>query len=78
MKTIQEIRNLFQELTGASQEQLLDDLLKDFELKGQVLENVKQERIEKRIIKSCPHCSSTKVHKRGKQKNVQMYRCQEC
>jgi len=78
MKTAKEIRELFQELSDTAQEQLLDDLLKDFELKGQVLENVKQERSQNKITKPCPHCSSSKVHKRGKQKGVQMYRCVEC
>ncbi len=78
MNTTKEIRDLFQALSGSAQEQLLDDLLKDFELKGQVLENVKQELSQKKSIKSCPHCSSVKVHKRGKQKGVQMYRCVDC
>jgi transposase-like protein len=78
MKTIEEIKNEFQELPGLVQEQLLDDLLQDFELRGQVLENVKDELSRKNNKKPCPHCSSKQVYKRGKQSGVQMYQCRDC
>jgi transposase-like protein len=78
MKTMQEIKNRFQELPGIEQELLLDDLLKDYELRGQVLENVNKELGQRNKRKSCPHCSSEKTYKRGKQKGVQMYQCREC
>jgi transposase-like protein len=78
MKTIEEIKNEFQELPGLVQEQLLDDLLQDFELRGQVLENVTDELSKKNNKKPCPHCSSKQVYKRGKQSGVQMYQCRDC
>lgn len=75
---MQEIKNGFQELPGIEQEQLLDELLKDYELRGQVLENVNKELGQRNKRKSCPHCSSEKIYKRGKQKGVQMYQCRVC
>jgi len=75
---MQEIKNRFQELPGIEQELLLDDLLKDYELRGQVLENVNRELGQRNSRKSCPHCNSGKIYKRGKQKGVQMYQCREC
>lgn len=57
---------------------MLDDLLKDFELRGQVLENAIQELENGNKRKPCPHCSSEKVYKRGKQGGVQMYQCRGC
>jgi transposase-like protein len=78
MKTKEEIKKNFQELPGLVQEQLLDELLKDYELRGQVLENVTQELEESKKKKPCPHCSSENVYRRGKQNGVQMYQCREC
>ena len=48
------------------------------ELQGKVLQEATQEVITKRDKKPCPHCSSAKVYRRGKQKGVQMYRCNDC
>ena len=42
------------------------------------MQEAEQYVIAKRNKKPCPHCSSTKVYKRGKQKGVQMYRCNTC
>ena len=78
MKTKAEIKQQFLELPGVVQEQLLDELLQDFETRGQVLENVAQEREKSKNRKDCPHCSSASVYKRGKQKGVQMYKCRNC
>lgn len=78
MKTAEEIKKMFQQLPGGVQEQLLDDLLKDYELRGQVLENVTEELEKSKKRKPCPHCKSEKVYKRGKQNGVQTYQCQEC
>lgn len=78
MKTKAEIKQQFLELPGAVQEQLLDELLQDFETRGQVLENVTQEREKSSDRKGCPHCSSASVYKRGKQHGVQMYKCRSC
>lgn len=78
MKTRDEIRTLFQSLSGRDQEVLLGDLLKDYETRGQVLENARQELSVKKVKKPCPHCHSERVYKRGKQNTVQMYQCRDC
>lgn len=78
MSTKEEIKQQFQQLSGIHQEQLLEDLLQDYELRGQVLENTKQEQEEIKKRKDCPHCLSESVYKRGKQKGVQMYKCRSC
>lgn len=78
MKTTDDIKKGFQELSGADQEELLNELLRDFEMHGQVLKNVTQELENGKKRKICPHCSSEKVYKRGKQKGVQMYQCRSC
>lgn len=78
MKTREEIKSLFQDLPLAVQNELLEDLLMDQELEGKVLQEAEQAVVKKRNKKPCPHCSSIKVYKRGKQKGVQMYRCNAC
>lgn len=78
MKSIEEIKDTFKGLPGLIQEQLLDDLLKDFELRGQILENVTKDLAVQNNKKPCPHCSSKNVYKRGKQRGVQMYKCKDC
>lgn len=78
MKTAEEIKKMFQELPGGIQEQLLDELLSDFELRGQVMKNAKDDLAKEKKRKPCPYCKSEKVYKRGKQKDVQVYQCQSC
>jgi len=78
MKTTDEIKKVFQKLSGTDQEELLNELLRDFEMQGQVLKNVTQELENGKNRKVCPHCSSEKIYKRGKQKGVQMYQCRTC
>ena len=78
MKTREEIKDLFQELPVGVQNELLGDLLMEQELQGKVLQQAGEEVIKKRFKKPCPHCTSKKVYKRGKQKGVQMYRCNAC
>lgn len=78
MKTSQEIKALFEELPLQSQRELLEHLLLEQELQGKVMEEAEQDVISKRNRKPCPHCSSTKVYRRGKQNGVQMYRCNDC
>jgi len=78
MKNHNTIHNIFKSLPGEEQERLLDELCRDFEMKGQVLQNAKEELNRKRILKPCPHCSSEVVYRRGKQKGVQMYKCRQC
>lgn len=53
-------------------------LLSDFELRGQVIKNAKDEPSKEKKRKPCPHCKSEKVYKRGKQKDVKVYQCQTC
>lgn len=72
------IKEMFTKLSAASQRELLDELLQEFELQGVILEDAKSDISTKRKNKPCPHCSSTKVYKRGKQKGIQMYNCREC
>lgn len=78
MKVTEEIKNKFKELSGLMQEQLLDELLKDYEMRGQVLDNVTQTIEKRKQKKPCPHCSGEKVYKRGKQNGIQMYQCRAC
>jgi len=78
MKTSQEIKALFNELPIGVQNNLLGELLIEQELQGKVLHEAQETVIQKRKNKPCPHCSSTKVYKRGKQRGVQMYRCNDC
>jgi len=77
-KTSQEIKALFNELPIGVQNNLLGELLIEQELQGKVLHEAQETVIQKRKNKPCPHCSSTKVYKRGKQRGVQMYRCNDC
>ena len=78
MSTTENIKQKFQELPGLEQEKLLDELLKDYELRGQVLDNVTEELSKSNKRKPCPHCTSNKVYKRGKQNGVQVYQCRDC
>lgn len=57
---------------------LLEELLMEQELQGKVIQEAGLEILKDRDKKPCPHCASTKVYKRGKQKGVQMYRCNDC
>ena len=78
MISSQEIKNLFAQLPISSQTELLDELLQEQELQGKVLIAAQQQIAEKRKKKPCPNCTSEKVYKRGRQKGVQMYQCNEC
>ena len=78
MKTSQEIKSLFNELSLCSQNELLNDLLIDQELQGKVLQEAGLIVATKRDKKPCPACSSKNVYRRGKQKGVQMYKCNDC
>jgi transposase-like protein len=78
MEKAEDIIHRFQELSGPEQERLLDELLKDYELRGQVLDNATQEQGNSNKRKPCPHCASEKTYKRGKQSGMQMYQCREC
>ena len=57
---------------------LLEDLLMGQELQGKVLQEAERLVVKKRNKKPCPHCCSTNVYRRGRQKGVQMYRCNAC
>jgi len=78
MKTSQEIKELFHKLPLSTQNNLLGELLVEQELQGKILQEAQEDLASKRKNKACPHCSSTKVYKRGKQRGVQMYKCNEC
>lgn len=78
MKTSLEIKELFNKLPLGAQNELLGDLLMDQELQGKVLQEATECVVKLRNKKPCPHCSSKKVYKRGKQKGVQMYKCNDC
>lgn len=78
MKTRQEIKALFNKLPLGVQSELLGDLLMEQELQGKILQEAGHIVVTKRYKKPCPHCTSTKVYKRGKQKGVQMYKCNSC
>lgn len=78
MRTSEEIKNLFNDLPISVQNELLGDLLMEQELQGKVLLEATQAVLKKRNKKPCPHCSSTKVYRRGKQSGVQMYKCNDC
>jgi len=78
MKQITEIKKKFKALPASVQVKLLDALLQEHEMSGQVIETVKQELALSKYRKPCPHCSSGKVYKRGKQAGIQMYQCREC
>lgn len=78
MNTIETIKEQFQNLPGNEQELLLEQLLQNFELRGQILENVVQTLEDDNVRKPCPYCSNDKVYKRGKQDGVQMYQCCSC
>lgn len=78
MKQITEIKKKFKSLPASAQVKLLDELLQEHELSGQVIETVKQDLAVSKTRKPCPHCSSEKVYKRGKQGGIQMYQCREC
>ena len=78
MKTSQEIKHLFNELPLSVQNNLLGELLMERELQGKILQEAQEDISGKRKHKDCPHCSSSKVYKRGKQRGVQMYKCNDC
>ena len=78
MATASEVRLIFNKLSLSGQNNLLSELLLEQELQGKVLQEASLELTKKRNKKPCPHCSSAKTHKRGKQKGDQMYRCTGC
>lgn len=75
MSSPEDIKVLFSKLPASVQSGLLNDLLAEHELKGQVLVEAQDAVLEKRKKKPCPHCGSEHVYKRGKQNGVQMYQC---
>lgn len=78
MVTLQEVKKIFHQLSVSGQNALLNELLLEQELQGKILNEANQEVVQKRKKKPCPYCSSTKVYKRGKQNDVQMYKCNDC
>ena len=78
MKIKHQIKQLYQELIPLHKTELLSELLAEQELEGLVLAQAEDSVRQKRVNKPCPYCSSTKVHKRGKQNGSQVYQCKEC
>jgi len=78
MRSSAEIKEMFAQLPLASQSELLDELLQEQELQGKILLEALEDVSSKRKKKPCPHCLSTNIYKRGKQNEVQMYRCNDC
>jgi len=71
----QDLLEQFKLLSATAQSELLQSFRIEFEGKGKLLEVAQLENITK---KACPHCGNGRVHKRGKQSGVQMYKCAEC
>lgn len=78
MKATEEIKLLFSALPSSTQSELLDTLLQEHELRGEILQEASDALTSNRKNKPCPHCTSEKVYKRGTQGCVQMYQCREC
>lgn len=78
MKTSQEIKDLFNRLPSEEQSELLEDLLQTHELQSLILNSAQDDINSNRLRKPCPYCKSEKVYKRGKQKGMQMYKCNKC
>jgi transposase-like protein len=73
-----QIREIFRALTNDDQDTLIEELLQEKELSGEVQTQAEIEIKKRRDKKPCPHCHCKKVHKRGQQKGVQMYVCTGC
>ena len=72
------IKELFFKLNSGDQEKVLEELLQEQELKGEVQKQAEREIQKKRKKKACPHCKGEKTHKRGRQNGLQMYACTDC
>lgn len=75
MKKTDDLLTRFKLLGSAAQSVVLESLRVEFEGKGKLLEVAQSEITSK---KCCPYCSASRVHKRGKQSGVQMYKCVDC
>ena len=75
MEKVHDMLAHFKSLSATAQSAVLQSLRAEFEGKGKLLEVVQSEIITK---KACPHCGTSRVHKRGKQNEVQMYKCADC
>jgi transposase-like protein len=78
MKDYKQIIEQFKELSSDKQETILSQLLLLRETSTPILEKVEMEAEDSSYRKPCPHCKSSNIYKRGKQKGVQMYQCKEC
>lgn len=68
----------FRQMGSAERQSVLSQLLLMNEGTTPVLKEVQKEIGESSHRKECPHCNSSNIYKRGKQKGVQMYQCKDC
>lgn len=78
MQKSNQILSAFKLLEPEVQEQILQSLRVEFEGKGKLLAIVSTDFNSQAKKKACPYCASVKVHKRGSQKGVQMFKCVDC
>ena len=78
MESTQTLLEMFRNLDGRNQEELLTLLQYEVESKSQVLENVRQELREVNSQPVCIHCGHEKVYKRGFYKGIQQLSCAKC
>lgn len=78
MKNAQTLLEQFRSLSLSTQEEVLNQLQKEYELQMPIIEKANEEVIKIDARKPCPHCKSTNIYKRGVQKNVRMYSCKDC
>ncbi len=64
MKELDNIKELFHGLPAFAQESILDELLQEYEVSGQVLDLAYENIAAERHKKPCPYCKSKKVLKR--------------
>lgn len=78
MKDQTDILSLFSSLNLVEQERILTLLMQTHEQHSPILSSAKEAVLEIEPRKSCPHCQSTNIYKRGKQNAVQMFSCKVC
>lgn len=78
MKKTDQIKELYSSLPSSSKTELLDELLVIHEQEGVLLDEAREEVLQKQKNKPCPHCGNIHVYKRGIKNGVQSYSCKSC